>query len=179
MLVAIFCAASHRLNSSLSLASKNKRSSVSSSGSTVSLTGQSLARCSARAWTDVFERERLREFRQTTHRRRLRRIERRLGVALARNLAENHVGAVGAEQPDGDGMSCGNFFSAAPLTSFVVGNVCVSVNAYVFASASYAPRAFNAGVPACEYHRLSFSMFVELASDMAAKKSSVVTACPS
>ena len=61
----------------------------------------------------------------------------------------------------------------------VSGVACVSETENVRASASYAVVAVTSGVPACEYHGLNWERSAWLASAMAFKKSSHVTAWPS
>mmetsp|Transcript_3017 Transcript_3017/g.10906 ORF Transcript_3017/g.10906 Transcript_3017/m.10906 type:complete len:218 (+) Transcript_3017:969-1622(+) len=179
MPVAIFCDASHRLNSSLSLASKNNSSSVVSSGVMVSFTGAENPR--KMLGTGL-------ELTPVNVNVCLASVKRHTAVVFVSfnvtSASPSHLISPSKtmslpsapNNPTDTGMSCGFLFSAAPLTSFVFGNVCVNVNEYVFAASSYTPAASNAGVPAWEYQSLSFSMFVLFASDIARKKSSVVTA---
>mmetsp|Transcript_37517 Transcript_37517/g.93254 ORF Transcript_37517/g.93254 Transcript_37517/m.93254 type:complete len:250 (+) Transcript_37517:1131-1880(+) len=83
----------------------------------------------------------------------------------------------GPMRPTATGMSCASLVASL---SGVLGSTCSSVSENVCAAASYMRVHFTVGVPACEYQSLRRDMsFPPLASVMAAKKSSVVTAWPS
>ena len=72
--------------------------------------------------------------------------------------------------------TCSGSFSGCPG----VGGVCCSISStYCERAASYAPRAVSTGVPACVYQRRNCPRFIPDTASIAPTKSPVVTAWPS
>ena len=151
------CDASHRLNSSRSLAAR--KASSASDRSSASFTGAEKPRRSdgvggasmPSKWKDCSASRSSRTF---------------VGAASEPSAAR---------RPTATGMWNGSLFGCPGVASVD----CESVNVYRLAAASYAPWHLSVGVPACVYHRSNCVRSTLLASAIAARKSSHVTAWPS